>query len=196
MRYPSRVLAAASLALAVPFLAACGGGANLLPADQASTLHSELSSASSDISSGACISAGREINQVQTEIASLPGTVDPTLVSDLSRGAETVRKLAPGQCTTVGPGTDTTKTSSNPTTTPRTTTSPTTTTAPPTTTTTTTTTSAPTTTTVAPPTTTTSTPPTTTTTAPPGTGTPGGDGGATLPGTGTTTGSGAGENGQ
>ncbi|HWC85924.1 MAG TPA: hypothetical protein VG388_05270 [Solirubrobacteraceae bacterium] len=182
MRSLSRACLAGVLGLAAAFLAACGAGSGLLTADQASTLKTELSAASGDISSGDCAGAARLIEKVQTQVASLPGTVDPTLVSDLSRGAQTVRSLAKTQCSgSVGTGAGTTLTT---TTTPASTRPTTTSTPTSTATTTTPTTTTPDTTTTPPaPTPSTTTP--ATTTPGPGTTPTGGNGGAGLPGNGT-----------
>ena len=178
MRFLSRAVTAGGSLLAVALLAACGTSAGLLSSGQASTLGNELTTASNEITNGNCISADRQIQTIQTQIAALPSSVSPTLVNDLSHGTATVLSLARSQCgTNVGTGSDTTST-------PTTTTS-----TQPTTTTTTPTTTTPTTTATTPPPTTTTPPPTTTTPNPPattptttGTGTTGSNGGATLPG--------------
>ncbi|HWF23930.1 MAG TPA: hypothetical protein VG275_00675 [Solirubrobacteraceae bacterium] len=185
MRSVSRALLAGGLGLAAASLAACGSSSGLLPADKASTLQTELSSASNDITNGDCVSAARVIEAVQTQVANLPGSVDPVLVSDLGRGAQTVRALAKTQCSgTVSTATNTsTSTTTTPATThPRTTSTPTSTTTTPTATTTTPTITTPPTTPTTPSTT---TPATTTST--PGTTSTGANGGAGLPGSGTGT---------
>lgn len=185
MRYLFRAVSAGGSLLAAALLTACGSGSGTIPVAQANTLRNGLMTASNDINSGQCIGANRVIQTVQTQVAELPGTVDPTLVTDLSRAASTVLSLAKAQCgTNVPTGSDTTSTTTKTTPPPRTTSTSTATT--PTTTTPTTTsptTTTPSTTTTSPTTPTTpSTPATTTTT--PGTGTTGSNGGATLPGAG------------
>jgi hypothetical protein len=186
MRSVSRALLAGGLGLAAASLAACGSSSGLLPSGEASTLKTELSSVSNDITKGDCGNAARVIEAVQSQVANLPGSVDPVLVSDLGRGAQTVGALARTQCSgTVSTATNTsTSTTTTPTTThPRTTSTPTTTT-------TTTPTVTITTPTVTTPSTTTPTPSTTTpatTTPPPGTTSTGANGGAGLPGSGTGT---------
>jgi len=178
MRYVSRALLAGGLGLAAAFLTACGGGSNVLDASQNSSLSALLSQAHQDNANGDCAGADAAIGKLQQQIANLPGSVDPTLVSDLGRGASTAATLARRQCGgSVAPGPQTTTTPKTPTTS-RTTSTPTT-TSTTTTPTTTTTTTSPTTTTP----TTTSTPATTTPT--PGTTSTGTNGGAGLPGAGT-----------
>jgi hypothetical protein len=108
MRYVSRALLAGGLGLAAAFLAACGASSGLLSASQASNLTALLNRASADVSSGQCYAADKAIGQLRTQIAALPGSVNTTLVSDLSKGAKTVEELANDQCgSAVGTGSDT-----------------------------------------------------------------------------------------
>ena len=191
MRYLSRAVTAGGSLLAVALLTACGSSSGTIPVAQANTLRNEVMTVSNEIDSGQCIAANQLIQRTQTQVAELPGTVDPTLVTDLSRTASTMLSLAKTQCgTNVGTGPDTTSTPTQTKTTPpprttTTTSTPTTTqtNTTPSTTTTTSTNTTPSTTTSTP-----STPATTTTT--PGTSTTGTNGGATLPG------GGGGQNGQ
>jgi len=177
MRYVSRALQAGGLGLVALLVAACGSGSGLLSSSQGSQLTTELSQASADVTNGDCTGADTLIENVQTQVANLPGSVNSTLVSDLDQAAKTVLTLANRDCSgTVAAGTDntpgpanagtTTHTSSTATSTS--TSASTTTTKPQTTPTT--------------PSTTSSTPATTTPTS--GTTTTGGGGGAGLPGSG------------
>jgi hypothetical protein len=173
MRHVSRALLAGGLGLAAAFLAACGAGSGLLSSSQASALIAEVNQATSDVSNGDCTNANTILVDVQTKVAGLPASVNPTLVSDLDHGADTLRALANEKCSgSLGVGSDNTTTSvSTPTTThPDTTSTPTSTTTTSTETNTQSTPSTP------------STPATTTST--PGTTTTGGGGGAGLPGNG------------
>ena len=181
MRYLSRAVSAGGSLLAAALLTACGSTSGTIPVAQAGTLRNEVMTVSNDINNGQCISANQLIQRVQTQVAELPGTVDPTLVSDLSRTASTVLSLAKTQCgPNVGTGSDTTstpaqtKTTAPPGTTTTTSTATTPTNTTPTNTTPTSTNTTPSTTTSTP-----STPATTTTTT--GTSTTGTNGGATLP---------------
>ena len=185
MRSVSRALLAGGLGLAAAFLAACGGSSGLLSPNQASTFNGLLNQASTDVTNGNCGSALNAIGTFRTQVANLPGTVDPTLVFDLSRGADRVNALVKQQCgSTVGTGTNTGTTTPTTTTheqTTSTSTSPTTTTTTTTPSTTTTTPTTPTT-----PATTPSTPGTTSTGAPGGGAPTGGGGDNGLGTTGTT----------
>jgi hypothetical protein len=164
MRYAPRALLAGGLGFAVSLLAACGGGAGLLNADQANSLNSQLDQVSSAVDSGQCGAVANAAVGLTNAVENLPASISPTLVSNLKQGATTVSRLAAKDCHTQ---------STTPTT-------PTTSTA------TTNTTTTPTTTTQSPPSTTTAAPPTTstaTTTTPSGTtSTGGGSGGAGLGG--------------
>lgn len=187
MRSVSRALLAGGLGLAAAFLAACGGSSGLLSPNQASTFNGLLNQASTDVTNGNCGSALNAIGTFRTQVANLPGTVDPTLVFDLSRGADRVNALVKQQCgSTVGTGTNTGTTT--PTTTTHEQTTSTSTSTSPTTTTTTTTPSTTTTTPTTPttPATTPSTPGTTSTGAPGGGAPTGGGGDNGLGTTGTT----------
>jgi len=114
MRYVSRALQAGGLGLAALFLAACGSGSGLLSSGQGSELTAELNQASTDVSNGECAGADTLIGNVQTQVANLPGSVNPTLVSDLDRAARTVLALANRDCSgTVTTAPDNTITSAN-----------------------------------------------------------------------------------
>lgn len=111
MRYVPRALLAAGLGLAAAFLAACGAGSGLLSASEASSLNSQLGTAAADLSNGDCVSGEKLIENIETQIANLPGSVNPTYVSNLSQGAQTVRTLANDKCgATVATTPDTTST--------------------------------------------------------------------------------------
>jgi hypothetical protein len=166
MRYVSRALQAGGLGLVALLVAACGSGSGLLSSSQGSQLTTELSQASADVTNGDCTGADTLIENVQTQVANLPGSVNSTLVSDLDQAAKTVLTLANRDCSgTVAAGTDNTPGPANAGTTTHTSSTATKPQTTPTT-----------------PSTTSSTPATTTPTS--GTTTTGGGGGAGLPGSG------------
>ena len=135
MRHVSRALLAGGLGLAAAFLAACGAGSGLLSSSQASALIAEVNQATSDVSNGDCTNANTILVDVQTKVAGLPASVNPTLVSDLDHGADTLRALANKKCSGslgVGPtSTTTTSTETNTQSTPSTPSTPATTTSTP-----------------------------------------------------------------
>jgi hypothetical protein len=143
MRYAPRAILAGGLGFAVSCVAACGGGAGLLSGDQSIALSGQGNEISSAVQSGDCGAAINASAALNRDVATLPVTINPTLRSNLSQGAETIARLAAKDCrqhtaTTTAPPTTTPSTTSTPTTT---TTTPTTTTSTSTTTTSTSTTS-------------------------------------------------------
>ncbi len=170
MRYAPRALLAGGLGLAVSFLVACGGGANLLTGGEASNLNSQLDAISTAVDSGQCGAAATAVAGFGNAVSNLHTRLSPTLRQNLLQGATTVGLLAARDCHTTTPATTTTTPTTTSTTTSSSTSSPSTTSStstPTTTPTTTTTTSA----------TTTSTPGTTSTTGSGGAGLGGGSGG-------------------
>ncbi len=98
MRYVPRALLAGGLGLAAAFLTACGGSSGLLSTNENSALNGALNAASTDLLDGHCASAQKAIGSVETQVANLPGSINPTLVSDLSNGTQAVRSLAKQHC--------------------------------------------------------------------------------------------------
>jgi hypothetical protein len=131
MRKLERALLAGGLGFAVSCIAGCGGGAGLLSGDQANTLNNRLSQISGALQAGHCGAVPGAAQQLISEVASLPSTLNGSLRQNLDNGANTVSQLAVAQCRPAGSQTTTTPTTtSTPTTTPTstsTTTTPTTT---------------------------------------------------------------------
>jgi hypothetical protein len=133
MRYVSRALVAGGLGLAAAFLASCGASSGLLSTSQSNALTANLHQASAAVSSGECGDADTAIANLQAQVVGLPPSVNSTLVSDLSRGIQTVEALASKDCrggvlgdgsnTTTGPAATPTTTHEHTTSTPTTTTS-------------------------------------------------------------------------
>jgi hypothetical protein len=178
MRYAPRAILAGGLGFAASFVVACGGGSGLLSADQSNALSGQADQINSAVHAGNCGAALNASAVLNSDVQTLPATIDPTLRRNLSQGARTIADLAGQEChqNTVSTASIPTETSTTDTTT---TSSTSTSTSTPTTTTTTTTT-------------------TTSATTPPGTGTTStttggvGLGGGTTTTTDTTTGNGSG----
>jgi hypothetical protein len=98
MRNLRRALLAGALGFAVSLIAACGGGAGLLSANQASTLNSRLDQVSSDLSQGRCGAVPTATQGLANAILNLPATVSGTLRRDLDQAANQVTTLAVQQC--------------------------------------------------------------------------------------------------
>jgi hypothetical protein len=125
MRYFSRALLAGGLGFAVSFIAGCGGGAGLIPADQASTLNSQLDQVSSALAAGNCNAVRSAAQSLVGAEANLPSTVNSKLRADLNSGVSTVSQRAVLTChavttaaTTTTPTTATTAATTSTTTTP------------------------------------------------------------------------------
>ena len=177
MRYAPRAILAGGLGFAVSFVAACGGGSGLLSADQSNALSGQADQINSAVQAHNCGAALNASEVLNSDVRTLPVTIDPTLRRNLSQGARTIADLAGQECQ------HTTSTASIPTTTSTTST---------------TTTSSTSTSASTPTTTTTTTTATTSATTPTGTGTTStttggvGLGGGTTTTTDTTTGNGSG----
>lgn len=140
MRSVPRALLAGGLGFAVSLVvAACGGGSGLLSSNQASTISSQLDQISSALQSGDCRAVSSATVGLSDAVASLPGSVSPTLRSNLDQGVSTVGRLANQDCRNApATTTPTTTTTTTPTTTSQTSSTTQTTTTTPTTTSTTT----------------------------------------------------------
>lgn len=147
MRRPRAIPRLTGLALvAAAFAAAgCGGGAGLVPADEARSLDSALQQVADATRAGECRQALDALASAQRLYANLPDSLDDRLAARIKQGLDQLARTVPTQCdavakppvrpTTTSTGTATTDTTAPTTTT--TTTTPTTTTTTPTTTTTT-----------------------------------------------------------
>ena len=134
MRYAPRAILACVLGFAASFVVACGGGSGLLSGDQSNALNSQADQISSAVQAGNCGAAVNASAVLNSDVQTLPVTVNPTLRRNLSQGASTIADLAhkdchhapPTQSTSTSSSTTTTSTStstSTSTTTPTTTTS-------------------------------------------------------------------------
>jgi hypothetical protein len=145
MRYAPRAILAAGLGFAASFVVACGGGAGLLSGDQSNALSSQADAVASAVQSGNCGAAVAASNVLNSDVQTLPATINSTLRSNLNQAAGTIAQLAQRNCrqqqtastasapTTTSSTTSTSSTStstSTSTTTPTTTTTTTTTTTP------------------------------------------------------------------
>jgi len=140
MRYAPRAILAAALGFAASFVVACGGGSGLLSSDTSAALSNQADQVSSAVQAGNCGAAVNASAVLNSDVQTLPVTVNPTLRSNLSQGASTIAELARKDCHHTTSTQATTTSSSTPTTSTSTSTS-TSTTTPTTTTTTTSTTS-------------------------------------------------------
>jgi hypothetical protein len=189
MRYAPRAILAGGLGFAASFVVACGGGSGLLSADQSNALSGQADQINKAVQAGNCGAALNASAVLNSDVQTLPVTINPTLRRNLTQGASTIAVLAARNCRQHAATQITTST-----TTP--TTSSTTTTSTSTTSSTTTTTTTPTTTTSASTTSTSATTPTDTGTTTTGSGGVGaGPGTTTGPGTGNSGGTGAGNTG-
>ena len=83
-------LSAGALAAAA-LLAACGGGAGLIPSQTASTLHNDLSNIEIAFDTQDCGSAAAYVATARTDFANLSATsVSPRLVTQLQQGLATL----------------------------------------------------------------------------------------------------------
>lgn len=135
MRYAPRAILAAALGFAASFVVACGGGSGLLSGDQSDALSGQADHVVSAVQNGNCGAAVNASAVLNSDVQTLPVTVNPTLRRNLSQGASTIAELARKDCrhhttATAPPKTtsSTTTTTTTPTTTTTTTTTPTTTT--------------------------------------------------------------------
>jgi hypothetical protein len=115
MRKLERALLAGGLGFAVSCIAGCGGGAGLLSGDQANTLNNRLSQISGALQAGHCGAVPGAAQQLISEVASLPSTLNDSLRQNLDNGANTVSQLAVEQCRPAGSQTTTTPTTTTPT---------------------------------------------------------------------------------
>jgi hypothetical protein len=129
MRFAPRAILAGGLGFAVSCVAACGGGAGLLSADQSLSLSGQGNEINAAVQSGNCGAAVNASAALNHDVQNLPITVNATLRGNLTQGAATIARLAHKDCrqhaTTATPSIPTTTSSSS---TDSTTTTPTTTT--------------------------------------------------------------------
>ncbi len=126
MRCGPRAILAGGLGFAVSCVAACGGGAGLLTADQSIALSDQGNEINSAVQSGNCGAAINASAALNHDVQNLPVTVNPTLRSNLSQGALTIAQLAGRDCRQQTATTTSTPTTTSSTTTPSSTSSTTT----------------------------------------------------------------------
>lgn len=134
MRYAPRAILACGLGFAVSFVVACGGGSGLLSGDQSDALSGQADHVVSAVQNGNCGAALNASAVLNSDVQTLPVTVNPTLRRNLSQGASTIAELARKDCRHHTTATAVPKTSSSTTTTSTSTSTSTTTTTPTTTT--------------------------------------------------------------
>ncbi|MGD0196768.1 MAG: hypothetical protein ABSC56_02500 [Solirubrobacteraceae bacterium] len=108
-------LIAATVASAAT-LAACGGGstAGLLPTANENALYNSLTALESALANHDCSATAQALSGVQSELASLPTTVDIRLRQNLQTGYTTVSNESRTQCKPQSTGTGTHKTHTKP----------------------------------------------------------------------------------
>jgi hypothetical protein len=117
MRYAPRAILAGGLGFAVSFVVACGGGSSgLLSADQSNALSNQAEQISSAVQSRNCGAAVNASAVLNSDVQTLPVTINPTLRRNLSQGASTIAQLARKDCRHTTP-TQSTATASSTTTT-------------------------------------------------------------------------------
>ena len=98
MRYAPRAILAGGLGFAVSFVAACGGGSGLLSADQSNALSGQADQINSAVVAHNCGAALNASEVLNSDVRTLPVTIDPTLRRNLSQGARTIADLAGQEC--------------------------------------------------------------------------------------------------
>ncbi|HKO27386.1 MAG TPA: hypothetical protein VJU80_08005 [Solirubrobacteraceae bacterium] len=134
MRYAPRAILAGGLGFAASFVVACGGGSGLLSGDQSDALSGQADHVVSAVQNGNCGAAVNASAVLNSDVQTLPVTVNPTLRRNLTQGASTIAQLARKDCRHHTTATAAPKTSSSTTTTSTSTSTSTTTTTPTTTT--------------------------------------------------------------
>jgi hypothetical protein len=98
MRYAPRAILAGGLGFAASFVVACGGGAGLLSGDQSGALSNQADAVSSAVQAGNCGAAVNASAVLNSDVQTLPATINSTLRSNLNQGASTIAQLAEREC--------------------------------------------------------------------------------------------------
>jgi hypothetical protein len=98
MRYAPRAILAGGLGFAASFVVACGGGSGLLSGDQSNALSSQADAVASAVQSGNCGAAGSASAVLNSQVQTLPVTINPTLRRNLTQAASTIAQLAQRDC--------------------------------------------------------------------------------------------------
>src|SRR5688572_14543287 len=92
-------LLAALLGVGAALLAACGSGTQGgIPAANAGDLKSQIEDVRQAVEDGRCSDVPGQLRQVDEGIDDLPPSTDEQLVTNLRDGADTLRRLAAGEC--------------------------------------------------------------------------------------------------
>jgi hypothetical protein len=95
MRPALRALVAGGLGFAVSLIAACGGGSNVLSADQASALKTQLTRLQTTVAGGGCTGVQNELSQLQNEISNVANS---TARANLTVGFDTLQSQVSADC--------------------------------------------------------------------------------------------------
>lgn len=93
-----RLLPAAAMVLSAALLAACGSNSGEIPHGYAATLQTDLANISTDIYQRDCAAAAAHVATAQSDLTTLPATVDPRLGRNLSDGLTTLAGLVHTRC--------------------------------------------------------------------------------------------------
>jgi hypothetical protein len=93
------LLAAFVLGGGSAFLVACGGGDNLIPSGDASSIENALSQVSSDFDSGRCSAAQDAVTKLHSALLNLPNSVDSKLRTRLREGVNNLDTRVRQTCT-------------------------------------------------------------------------------------------------
>lgn len=97
-------------------LVACGSNSALIPASNASQLKSDVDAVATEVSNGNCgAGVASAVTAVRSDLAALPATVDPRLLSALRTAVGTLSARAASECKPHTTSTGTTGTLSTPT---------------------------------------------------------------------------------
>ncbi len=117
---PLRLSLGAVLGVGAALLVACGASSSqLIPAGDAGPLQSDFAAIASSVKGGDCATAKQDVQQAQQDLAALPGTVSPRLLTTLTTGVHTLAARAGTECklnanaTTTTTGQTSTPTSTN-----------------------------------------------------------------------------------
>ena len=93
------LLAALVLGAATAFLVSCGGGDNLIPSNDASSIENALDQVSSDFHAGHCQAAQQAVTKLNGALVNLPDSVDSRLRSRLRSGIAHLDQRVQATCT-------------------------------------------------------------------------------------------------
>jgi hypothetical protein len=114
MRPAIRAFVAGGLGFAVSLIAACGGGSQVLSADQAGTLSAQLNRLQNAVTNGDCSGVQTALSQLSAEISNVG---NDTARANLTEGYTTLQQQATAECPVSTPHTTSTQTTTTHTTT-------------------------------------------------------------------------------